>query len=257
MARKQSHCAKIQLRPPRRRERRDTRPQEIVAAAFEEFAANGYAGTRLEDVASRARVSKGLPYLYFKTKEAAVQGGGEERHHLAFRRDPRARWRRPSFRSRPSSRGRSCPSSRSWSARARAFIARLLIAEGHKHPELTKFYYDQVVSRGIDTLYPPDRSRHRARRVQADAVARLSAAADRADAHRDHLAPAVRAPPSPRYRHAAQDQYRPPHRRHQGAWPQTARRCGRERDDEASCRSPPRRSRGGRCRDRAVHSSGQ
>src|SRR4029078_183789 len=54
---------------PRRRERRDTRPQEIVAAAFEEFAANGYAATRLEDVASRARVSKGLPYLYFKTKE--------------------------------------------------------------------------------------------------------------------------------------------------------------------------------------------
>src|SRR3989337_1624220 len=54
----------------RRRGRKDTRPQEIVAAAFEEFAAKGYAATRLEDVASRARVSKGLPYLYFKTKEA-------------------------------------------------------------------------------------------------------------------------------------------------------------------------------------------
>ena len=53
----------------KRRERRDTRPQEIVAAAFEEFAANGYAATRLEDVAARAQVSKGLPYLYFKTKE--------------------------------------------------------------------------------------------------------------------------------------------------------------------------------------------
>src|SRR6185312_9012931 len=52
----------------KRRERRDTRPQEIVAAAFEEFAQHGYAGTRLEDVAARARVSKGLPYLYFKTK---------------------------------------------------------------------------------------------------------------------------------------------------------------------------------------------
>src|SRR5678815_5240898 len=52
----------------KRRERRDTRPQEIVAAAFEEFAQHGYAGTRLEDVAARAKVSKGLPYLYFKTK---------------------------------------------------------------------------------------------------------------------------------------------------------------------------------------------
>ena len=34
----------------------------------------------------------------------------------------------------------------------RAFIARLLIAEGHKHPELTEFYYEVVVSRGIETM---------------------------------------------------------------------------------------------------------
>ena len=44
----------------KRRARKDTRPNEIVAAAFEEFAANGYAATRLEDVAARAKVSKGL-----------------------------------------------------------------------------------------------------------------------------------------------------------------------------------------------------
>ena len=55
--------------PPRKRERKDNRPEEIVAAAFEEFAAKGYAATKVEDVATRARVSKGLPYLYFKTKE--------------------------------------------------------------------------------------------------------------------------------------------------------------------------------------------
>jgi len=28
----------------------------------------------------------------------------------------------------------------------------LLIAEGHKHPELTKFYYDQVIAKGRETL---------------------------------------------------------------------------------------------------------
>ena len=52
----------------RRRREKEVRPQQIVAAAFEEFAEKGFAGTRLEDVAARARVSKGLPYLYFKTK---------------------------------------------------------------------------------------------------------------------------------------------------------------------------------------------
>ena len=41
---------------PRKRARKDNRPQEIVAAAFEEFAAKGYAATKVEDVATRARV---------------------------------------------------------------------------------------------------------------------------------------------------------------------------------------------------------
>ena len=49
--------------------RKDERPDEIVEAALQEFAEKGFAGARLEDVASRAGVSKGLPYLYFKTKE--------------------------------------------------------------------------------------------------------------------------------------------------------------------------------------------
>ena len=56
-------------RPRRSRKESDSRPQEIVDAAFQEFAAKGFAGTRLEDVAARAHVSKGLPYLYFRTKE--------------------------------------------------------------------------------------------------------------------------------------------------------------------------------------------
>ena len=64
--------AKSAERKPRkaksRRRDKDVRPQQIVAAAFEEFADKGFAGTRLEDVAARAKVSKGLPYLYFKTK---------------------------------------------------------------------------------------------------------------------------------------------------------------------------------------------
>src|SRR5215831_20956313 len=52
----------------KRRREKEVRPQQIVAAAFEEFAKKGFAGARLEDVAARAKVSKGLPYLYFKTK---------------------------------------------------------------------------------------------------------------------------------------------------------------------------------------------
>ncbi|MEW6640445.1 MAG: TetR/AcrR family transcriptional regulator [Pseudomonadota bacterium] len=56
--------------PTKRRERRKAeRPGEILDAAFEEFVANGYAATRLEDVAKRAGVTKGTIYFYFDTKE--------------------------------------------------------------------------------------------------------------------------------------------------------------------------------------------
>ena len=135
----------------RRRREKEVRPQQIVAAAFEEFAEKGFAGTRLEDVAARARVSKGLPYLYFKTKvelfKAVVRSvisahfdvmrekmETTELSAEAFLKGPFLRFIQELVGSR------------------RAFIARLLIAEGHKHPELTEFYYETVVSRGIETL---------------------------------------------------------------------------------------------------------
>jgi len=135
----------------RRRREKEVRPQQIVAAAFEEFAEKGFACTRLEDVAARARVSKGLPYLYFKTKvelfKAVVRSvisahfdvmrekmETTELSAEAFLKGPFLRFIQELVGSR------------------RAFIVRLLIAEGHKHPELTEFYYETVVSRGIETL---------------------------------------------------------------------------------------------------------
>ena len=42
---------------------------EILDAAFDAFAAEGFAGTRLDDVAARAGVTKGTIYVYFDSKE--------------------------------------------------------------------------------------------------------------------------------------------------------------------------------------------
>lgn len=135
----------------RRRERKDTRPQEIVAAAFEEFAAHGYAATRLEDVAARARVSKGLPYLYFKTKEElfkAVVRSVITSHFDVIRE----KMERTELSVEAFLKGPFLAFIQDLVGSRRAFIARLLIAEGHKYPELTAFYYEQVVSRGIETM---------------------------------------------------------------------------------------------------------
>ncbi len=63
----------------RRTRRKESRPNELLEAALELFVERGFAATRLEDVASRAGVSKGTLYLYFESKEelfkAVVRSG--------------------------------------------------------------------------------------------------------------------------------------------------------------------------------------
>ena len=59
----------LSVSKPRWERRKEARPAELVAAALELFVERGYAGTRLEDVAAQAGVSKGTLYLYFENKE--------------------------------------------------------------------------------------------------------------------------------------------------------------------------------------------
>ena len=49
--------------------RKDARPREILDAALALFAEKGFAATRMDDIASRAGVTKGTIYLYFDSKE--------------------------------------------------------------------------------------------------------------------------------------------------------------------------------------------
>lgn len=53
--------------------RQQTR-QQIMDAAFELFANNGFAKTSISAIAKKADVSKGLIYHYFESKEAILEG---------------------------------------------------------------------------------------------------------------------------------------------------------------------------------------
>lgn len=70
----------IEVTPPRPRweRRKEARPAELLAAALDLFVEKGYAGTRLEDVATRAGVSKGTLYLYFQNKEELFKAVARE-----------------------------------------------------------------------------------------------------------------------------------------------------------------------------------
>ena len=132
---------------PRWQRRKDARPEELVAAALEVFVERGYAGTKLADVARRAGVTKGTIYLYFENKEALfkavvrqtivpviAQGEALARSFTGSARDlleqlVREYWRLVG-------------------ETALAGIPKLMMAEAATFPELTRFYYDEVVARG-------------------------------------------------------------------------------------------------------------
>jgi AcrR family transcriptional regulator len=61
-------------RGPKFRRRAEARPDEVLDAALELFIENGFAATRVEDIARRAGLSKGSVYLYFPSKEALLEG---------------------------------------------------------------------------------------------------------------------------------------------------------------------------------------
>lgn len=136
---------------PRNQRRKEERPQEITEAAFATFAEKGYAGTRVEEVAKRAGVSKGLLYLYFKTKEelfkAVVKSFVIPRLDALLLNIEQDELTAEDF-----LRGPFLNFAQSIPGSPIGMIVRLLIAEGPKHPDLLQFYWDKVVSRGIAAI---------------------------------------------------------------------------------------------------------
>lgn len=72
-----------------RREKAEARRARILDAALEEFSNKGFAAARVEDIAQRARVSKGAIYLYFSDKKALFQGVLEAAFAPFFSRNER------------------------------------------------------------------------------------------------------------------------------------------------------------------------
>ncbi|HXM38403.1 MAG TPA: TetR/AcrR family transcriptional regulator [Gemmatimonadales bacterium] len=132
---------------PRWRRRKNARPEEIIAAALEVFADRGFAATKLEDVARRAGVTKGTIYLYFENKEALfkaivretivpviAKGEAVAQSFTGSARDLFERLVREYW--------------RLVGETSLAAIPKLMMAEAGNFPELARFYYQEVVTRG-------------------------------------------------------------------------------------------------------------
>lgn len=136
---------------PRFRRRKDERPAEIAEAAFEVFAEKGYAAARVQEVARRAGVSKGLMYLYFKTKEELFKA--VIRSVVVRRVDALlANIETSTSTSEEFLRGPFADFMKRIPGSPVAVVIRLLLSEGQRHPDLVDYYWQNVVSKGLDAI---------------------------------------------------------------------------------------------------------
>ncbi|HZL31638.1 MAG TPA: TetR/AcrR family transcriptional regulator [Pseudolabrys sp.] len=122
----------------------------ILAAALDEFSAQGFEAARLDDVARRAGIAKGTIYLYFRDKESLFQE--LVRTMLA-----------PMIAGIEAIGTVDIPASqlaerfvdlfvREVYGTRRQEVVRLMITEGRRFPKLAEFYYREVLSRIIEAV---------------------------------------------------------------------------------------------------------
>jgi AcrR family transcriptional regulator len=136
---------------PRFRRRKEERPEQITRAALAAFAEKGYAATRVTDVARRAGVSKGLLYLYFRTKEelfkAVIKSVVSPRIDALEKAIDETELSAEAY-----LRGPFLDFARELPKSPARVLIRLMIAEGPKHPDLTAWYWENVVAHGLGAL---------------------------------------------------------------------------------------------------------
>lgn len=138
--------APAQPRKPGLREARSaSRREAILAAALEEFSANGFAAARLDDVARRAGVAKGTIYLYFKDKEALFQD------IIRAMLSPVVGSLGASFTEEMTTREIADLILelfvREIYGTKRKDVIRLIVSEGARFPKLAEFYHREVISK--------------------------------------------------------------------------------------------------------------
>jgi AcrR family transcriptional regulator len=137
---------------PRWTRKPKARPEEVLDAALDLFARNGFAATRMEDIAKAAGLSKAAIYLYFPSKDDVFKALIETRIvslraeigdvGVAMMDDPVAGLRHVM---------------RLWTASnvdsRMVAIPRIILAESARFPELTEYYHRVVITQMQAVLY--------------------------------------------------------------------------------------------------------
>jgi len=127
-----------------RQRRKEARPQELLDAALATFVEKGFAGSRTDEVAQRAGVSKGTLYLYYPSKEELFKA--VVRHNLS---SLIAEGVEAASTFAGSSSDLLAYLLHTWWDRVgntpAAGIHKIVLAEVRNFPELAQFYTDEVI----------------------------------------------------------------------------------------------------------------
>jgi AcrR family transcriptional regulator len=163
---------------PRWERRKEARPSELLAAALALFVEKGYAGTRLDDVAARAGVSKGTLYLYFANKEDLFKAVVREN---IVRNIDEARALVRTYQG--DSAELLAHLMREWWHRIgdtpASGIPKLVVGESGNFPEIARFYVDEVIDpvhRLLADVIERGARRGEFRKVDADTFVRVMTA---------------------------------------------------------------------------------
>lgn len=133
-----------------RAEKSAARKEAILAAALDEFSAQGFAATRLDDVAARAGVAKGTIYLHFKDKEQLFQELIRSALSPFVQTVEAAPAANIPFRAVAETLVGNFV--REVLSTKRKNIIRLVLSEGRRFPKITEFYFKEVVARAMKAM---------------------------------------------------------------------------------------------------------
>jgi AcrR family transcriptional regulator len=139
------------MRTAKQRRAPAERPGEILDAALALFVEKGFAGTRLDDVAERAGLSKAAIYLYFEDKTTLFQG--VVRQAIAVNLSTVEAM----LKAHRGSIAELLPRIMEFMAgriedTPMPAVAKLVISESRAFPEIGRFYLKEVIGRGFPLL---------------------------------------------------------------------------------------------------------
>jgi len=133
--------------PIKRERRKLARPGELLEAALSLFVEKGFAGTRVEEVAAQAGVSKGTLFLYYASKEDLFKAVVHETLAGRF-----VEWNEEFDRFVGSTADMLRYCLNSWWERVGATqasgITKLMFSEARNFPDLAAYYQEQVILPG-------------------------------------------------------------------------------------------------------------